>query len=430
MDRPDRKRILAWCLYDWGNSAFTTLVVTFIYATYFSQALAPTPAVGTVLWSRAMGISALLIAMGSPILGAMADRGGSRRRSLCIASLLCIAFTAGLTFVAPGQPQTVPLALLLFVGANTAYEIAIVFYNAYLPELSPPEQSGRVSGYGWGLGYVGGILCLLLALILLVGNAPLLGLPREAGLHVRATNLLTALWFLLFTLPFLFLAPPEQQSPQPVTVATALGDLAATFRSLRQFRQVTRFLLAHLIYNDGLVTIFAFGGIYAAGTFGMTIAEVVLFGIALNIVAGVGALLFGHLDDAIGGKPTILLTLVGLTVATLTAAIAPTRLWFWLAGLGVGLFVGPNQSASRALMGRLTPPAQRAQFFGFFTLSGKITAFLGPILLGTTTALCHSQRAGIATIVPFFVLGGLLLSTVRPTPPPPAAAAKTFAPAD
>lgn len=423
---PGQRRIAAWCLYDWGNSAFTTLVVTFIYSTYFSQALAPTPEAGTVLWSRAMGTSALLIALCSPLLGALADRGGSRRRALITASLLCIGFTAALTLVAPGAPQAVPLALLLFVAANTAYEIGIVFYNAYLPELSPPEKSGRISGYGWGLGYVGGILCLLAALVLLIGNQPLLGLPTAAGLHIRATNLLAALWFLLFSLPFFLLAPSDHRRRTPVTVAEALTDLRATFRSLREFRQIMRFLLAHLIYNDGLVTIFAFGGIYAAGTFGMTIPEVVLFGIVLNIAAGLGALFFGHLDDAIGGRFTILLTLLGLTIATLTAALAPTRFWFWLAGIGVGIFVGPNQSASRALMGRLTPPAQRAQFYGFFTLSGKVTAFLGPILLGTATALFGSQRAGIATIVPFFLIGGALLLTVREPPRPTAPAANTF----
>jgi UMF1 family MFS transporter len=426
----DRQRLVAWCFYDWGNSAFTTLVVTFIYSTYFSQALAPTPAAGTVLWSRAMGTSALLIALGSPILGAMADRGSNRRRSLRIASLLCIALTTALTFITPGQPQAVLLSLLLFVGANTAYEIAIVFYNAYLPELAPPGQSGRISGYGWGLGYVGGILCLLAALLLLVGNQPLLPLPTTTGFHVRATNLLTALWFLIFSLPFLLLAPAEPQPQKSGSIAAALADLKATFRALRQFRQVTRFLLAHLIYNDGLVTIFAFGGIYAAGTFGMTIAEVVLFGIALNVAAGLGAFLFGHLEDAIGGKRIILLTLAGLTIATLAAAMAPDRFRFWLAGLTVGLFVGPNQSASRALMGRLTPPAHRAQFFGFFTLSGKVTSFLGPVLLGTATAFFESQRAGIATIVPFFLIGAILLFTVYETPEPPAPARKTFAAAD
>jgi UMF1 family MFS transporter len=412
----DRQRLVAWWFYDWGNSAFTTLVVTFIYSTYFSQALAGTPETGTVLWSRAMGASALLIAITSPLLGALADRGGNRRRSLRLASFLCIILTAALTFVSPGQPQALLLALLLFVGANTAYEIAIVFYNAYLPEFASADRSGRISGYGWGLGYVGGILCLAMALVLLVGSEPLLALPREAGLHVRATNLLTALWFLLFTLPFLLLAPPDRLQGKPATVATAVADLADTFRSLRRFRQVSRFLLAHLIYNDGLVTIFAFGGIYAAGTFGMTIPEVVLFGIALNIAAGIGAFLFGHLEDAIGGKPTILLTLAGLTLATLTAALAPDRFWFWLAGLFVGLFVGPNQSASRALMGRLTPAPHRAQFYGFYTLSGKVTAFLGPLLLGSATAFFQSQRAGIATIIPFFLIGGLLLLAVSETP--------------
>ena len=423
----DRKLLTAWCFYDWANSAFTTLVVTFIYSTYFSQAFAPSPEEGTVLWSRAMGLSALLVALLAPALGALADRSGGRKGLLITASLCCILATATLTLVAPDQPYAIPLALGLFVLANTAYEIGIVFYNAYLPEIGPAEKTGRLSGYGWGLGYAGGILCLLTALLTLVNDTPWFQISPATGLQYRATNLLTALWFLCFSLPFFLLAPRQPRSRQAgPTVASTVGDLAATLQRLRRFPRIGRFLLAHLIYNDGLVTLFAFGGIYAAGTFGMTISQVVVFGIVLNIAAGLGALFFGHLDDAIGGRRTILLTLAGLTLATIGAALAPTRTWFWLAAIGVGIFVGPNQSASRSLMGRLTPPEHLAQFYGLFTLSGKITAFMGPLLLGTATALFHSQRAGIATIIPFFVLGGLILWPVREQSGDETAAPETF----
>lgn len=426
MHGSDKKAIIAWCFYDWGNSAFTTLVVTFIYSTYFSQAMAPDPKTGMILWSRAMSISAVLIAILAPLLGALADRGGNRRQSLILASLSCMAFTALLAFIAPGDNHAIFLALGLFVLANTSYEMGIVFYNAYLPDLAPVAQTGRVSGYGWGLGYVGGILCLLTALITLLGDAPPFNIPVAAGFQYRATALLAALWFFFFSLPFFLLASPSRQTASSFSLGAALADLRATLAHVRQFRNICRFLIAHLIYNDGLVTLFAFGGIYAAGTFGMTINEVVVFGIVLNIAAGCGAFLFGHLDDAIGGKKTILLTLTGLVLATLAAALAQSRFWFWLAGIAIGLFVGPNQSASRSLMARLTPPEKLAQFYGFFTLSGKLTAFLGPLLLGAATGLFQSQRAGVATIIPFFLVGGLLLLRVGETQPVAREPNKTF----
>lgn len=167
-----------------------------------------------------------------------------------------------------------------------------------------------------------------------------------------------------------------------------------------------------MIYNDGLVTIFAFGGIYAAGTFGMALPEVILFGIALNVAAGLGALGFGFIDDKVGGKPTIMVSIVALLAATIIAVLAPTKAWFWVAGIAIGIFVGPNQSASRSLMGRFTPEKHQAEFFGFYTLSGKITSFMGPIMLGTVTAMFQNQRAGVATVLLFFLAGGLALLLV------------------
>ena len=179
-----------------------------------------------------------------------------------------------------------------------------------------------------------------------------------------------------------------------------------------RYREIVKFLIARLIYNDGLVTVFAFGGIYAAGTFGMTLSEVIVFGVAINVAAGLGALVMGFLDDKIGGKNTIMITLVVLCVATGMAVWAPNRTWFWIAGMLIGLFVGPNQSASRSLMGRFVPDKHQSEFFGFFNFSGKVTSFFGPILLGTLTAVTGSQRAGVATVLLFFIVGGALLASV------------------
>lgn len=414
--RIDARAIVAWCLYDWANSPFTTLVVTFIYATYFTQAIASDEIGGTAAWSRAVTVTALTVALLSPVLGAAADRGGLRRRFLFGATLLCIVATTILTFVAPGTPNAVLVSLTVFVIANVAFEMGMVFYNALLPVVAPPQKIGRISGYGWGLGYLGGLAALAVALVALVQpETPWFGITKEAGFHIRATNLLVAGWFAVFSVPIFLAVPPEPAARGPVGPRAAFAELAATFREIRRFRETAKFLLARLIYNDGLITIFAFGGIYAAGTFGMSFEEILVFGIVINLFAGLGALGFGYLDDLLGGKRTVLVSIVALLVATALAAWAPTRLWLWIAACLIGVFAGPNQSASRSLMGRFTPPERRAEFFGFFAFSGKFTAFLGPLLFGVMTQVFGTQRAGVAIVLVLFAIGGLLLLAVDET---------------
>ncbi len=413
--------VASWCLYDWANSAFTTLVVTFVYATYFSQTFAEDADRGTALWSRGITISSLIIALISPMLGAMADRSGLRRRFLMVATLVSVGATAWLTFIVPGSGNAVLAALVLFVVANVGFEVGMVFYNSFLPQLSTPRTIGRISGYAWGLGYAGGLVCLVVALLGLIGlgeGAPWLPLSTEDGFNVRASNLLVGLWFLIFSLPALILLRDEV-TPRAATSAggavasirRAFQDLRRTLTRIRDFKDIVRFLVARLIYNDGLITVFAFGGVYAAGTFGMDTSEVIVFGIALNVTAGLGAFLFGLVDDRVGGRTTVLWSLVGLFVCSLVAVAAPNRTWFWAAALVLGLFMGPNQSASRSLMGRFAPKRYESEFFGFFAFSGKATAFLGPMLLGLITA-GYGQRAGIAVVLAFFLVGGLLLLRV------------------
>ena len=410
VDNP--KIIASWSLYDWANSAFTTLVVTFIYSIYFSKAIAPDEISGTVLWSRAVSASAIAIAVLSPIAGAVADRGGLRRRFLVISTAICIAATAALAFVEPGQANSVILALTIFMIANVAFEMGIVFYNAYLPDIASPPKIGRVSGYGWGLGYLGGLVCLGLALAVFVRDEPLFGISTVDGFNVRATNLLVAGWFALFSIPFLILGKDEPGTAGKIRIGEAFGELRETFRQIRRYKQMVKFLIARLIYNDGLITIFAFGGIYAAGTFGMELKEIIRFGIMINVTAGLGAFLFGFVDDKLGGKQTVLISIAALSVITVAAVFAPNKTWFWIVGLLIGIFVGPSQSASRSLMGRFVPRKHQTEFFGFFAFSGKFTAFLGPLFLGAATQLFNNQRAGIATVLLFFIVGGALLMRV------------------
>lgn len=400
-------------MFDFANSPFTTLVVTFVYATYFTQAIAPDPIAGTVLWSRGVTITAIVVALCSPVLGALADRGGLRKRFVVVSTLIAVAATAALYGVLPGQVMT---ALVIFIVANIAFEFATVFYNAFLPDLTTERNIGRVSGWGWGLGYLGGLGALAVALVTLVQpETPWFGFSTDQGENVRATNLLVAAWFLIFSLPlFLFVRDDRSNRSAPGTVIRdSLAQLASTFREVRKHRETVKFLIARLVYNDGLVTIFSFGGIYAAETFGFSLTDVLVFGIVINIAAGLGAIAMGYLDDWAGAKLTIIVSLLGLIAAALVGIFSQNPAWFWAAGVTIGIFAGPNQAASRSLMGRFVPHGMQNEYFGFFAFSGKLTAFIGPLLLGVVTGIADSQRVGMGVVLIMFVIGLLLFLAVR-----------------
>ena len=408
-----RQNVFVWSLYDFANSAFTTLVVTFIYAAYFTKAIAENEIIGTALWSRAVSLTAIIVAIASPIMGVIADKANLRKTILVFMTYTSIFGSIMLYFAMPGE---VMKALTWFVIANIGFELGGVFYNAYLPEIAPENKIGRVSGYGWSFGYVGGLLCLVIALIGFVNpEIPWFGFSKVAGENIRATNILVAVWFGIFSLPMILILktkPKENNTKSKFNIFSGMNELVHTFREIKKYKQVVKFLLARMIYNDGLVTIFAFGGIYAAGTFGFSFEEIMIFGIVLNVTAGIGAFIFGFLDDKLGGILTIQITLICLIAAGLMAIFAQSKLFFWIAGIIVGIFSGPNQAASRSLMGRFTPRSRENEFYGFFAFSGKMTAFIGPLCLGILTELFDSQRAGVSIVVVLFVVGLFLLKSV------------------
>lgn len=407
--------LFAWCLFDWANSGFPTVIATFVFSAYFAKAVAPSEIIGTGYWGWATSVSALAIAIVSPVLGAIADRAGRRKPWIATLSLLCIAGTAALWFTKP-DPAFMMVGLVAFVVANFAFETGGVFYNAMLPDLAAPRMIGRVSGWGWGLGYLGGLTCLAVALAGFVQpEHPWFGLDKGQAEHLRATALLVAAWFAVFIIPFLLWTPDRVSAG--IDAATAIRDgvrtLLGTLRRVREHGNIVRYLIAHMVYTDGLNTLFAFGGIYAAGTFDMDFQELILFGIALNVTAGLGAAAFAWIDDAIGPKRTILIAIAGLTILSTILLLIESKTVFWIVALPLGLFMGPAQSASRSLMARLAPEALRAEMFGLHALSGKATAFVGPAALGWVTIAFDSQRAGMATILVFFVAGAILLLPVR-----------------
>lgn len=409
--------VVSWCLYDWANSSFNTVIGTFVFSVYFARGIYGDETAGSALWAYVIGLSGLAVAVLSPVLGAIADRGGRRKPWLAVLMAATVAATALLWFARPA-PEYVTYALVLVVFASVAFELANVFYNAMLPSVAPPGMTGRVSGWGWGLGYIGGLACLATALFGLIGfggAAPLLPVPEAEQAGVRATALLVAAWFALFALPLFLFAPdrPATGIGAGRAVREGLATLWRTLREVRRYGDIVRFLIASALYRDGLATLFAVGGLYAAGTFGMSFDQILVFAIGLNVTAGLGAAGFAFLDDAAGSKRTVLLALVGLIGFGVPLLLISDADWFTGLALGLGLFVGPAQAASRSLLARLAPPHMETEMFGLYALTGKSIAFLGPVLFGLVTTAFDSQRAGMATILGFFVVGGALLLTVR-----------------
>lgn len=412
---PGRRAVFSWCLFDWANSPQPTIIVTFVFSAYFAQGIVGDEIEGAFLWSQTMAAAGFAVAILSPVLGAIADRGGRRKPWIGLFSAGCVVATALLWFAEPDR-SSIPLALALVAVSVLCFEIATVFYNASLPNVAAPDRMGRTGGWGWGAGYVGAIACLALCLFGLVqADPPPFGLDPSQAEHVRATALVAALWWIVFGWPYLAWVPDGARAGIGAGEAIRSGLLALwkTLRSLRDYKNIAVFLLARMIYADGLATLFQIGGLYAAGTLGMGFAEIVQFGIAMNVTAGIGAFALGWLDDRIGSRRTIEISLVGLSVFAAAVLMVDSVLWFWVFGLALCVFVGPVQSASRTLMARLAPPHMRAEMFGLYAFSGKSTSFVGPLLFGWVTLWFDSQRAGMATILVFWLVGLVLLRLVR-----------------
>jgi UMF1 family MFS transporter len=418
-----RGAVIGWCLYDWAMSAFNTVIGTFVFSVYFSRGIVGNEVEGPALWAQAVAISGFFVLILSPFLGGVADHGGRRKTWLAAFTVAALVPTALLWFSAPTPDSIVP-TMILIVLATVAFELTYVFYNTLLLDVAPPERLGRVSGLGWGLGYAGGLVCLTVALFGLVGlgdSPPLLPLSTEGSENLRATGPLVALWWAIFALP-LFLLVRERPGGLPLHQALSRGfhGLLGAFDWVRTKPGMLRFLIASAIYREGFNVLFAMGGIYAAGTFGLSFTELLIFAIGLNVTSAIGAIAFGHLDDRIGSKPTILLALAGLIALGIPIILVGDKMVFIVLALVIGLFMGPAQAASRTLMGRLAPAGGEGEAYGLYSLTGRATGFVGPLLYALGTSVFESQRAGMAVIILLFGLGFILLVplSVRRRPEP------------
>lgn len=408
------KSLLSWAFYDWANSSFSSIIETFVLPAYFVKAVVQNEELGTEKWGIALGITGLIIAIGGPILGAIADQAGQRKKWLGLFTLLNLIACALMWYITP-NPDSTLFALFLFSIATMGSEFAYVFYNAMLPDLAPPDKVGRWSGWGWGLGYVGGMLSLVVALFLFIDpHVSLFNFNRENSEEVRAAFVLVALWYGLFSIP-LFLNTPDTPKKMAILPAVRKGliQLKESFLDLKRYGSLFRFFIARMFFIDGLLTLFAFGGIFAASRFNMPEEKVLVFGIVLNVSAGIGAAIFALLDDRFGPRKMMIVSLLCLIAFGLLTLFAQSETQFWLMGMLVGAFVGPVQASSRSYLARVAPPELMNQMFGFFSLSGKATSFMGPLVVSTVIALTGSLIIGMTSIIIFFILGLALLLTVK-----------------
>jgi MFS transporter, UMF1 family len=444
---PSRLAIFGWMMFEWATQPFFTLVTTFVYAPYFAAAIVNDPVRGQTLWGLASSGAGFVIALLSPMLGAIADASGRRKPWIAGFGAMLVIGAGALWFGKPDDPASVGPVLAAYVVGAVGVQGAIVFVNAMMPSLVPATRLGRLSGNGWAIGYAGGLMSLVATLGFiaadphngrtLLGLAPVLGLDGALREGDRATGPLTALWALLFGLPLFFFTPdvPKQRTVVEA-VGQGLSSLAQTLRQLPRNRDLAWFLVANMIYADGLVALFAFGGIYAAGTFGWQTIEIGIFGIVLAATGALGAALGGRLDDRFGPKRVILTSLVILILAAISILsidrdrlafvilVAPPvhgsslygstaeRIYFVI-GLVIGAVAGPMQAASRSLLVRLSPANRVTQSFGLLALSGKMTSFVGPLLVGVVTAATSSQKSGMAVLIGFFLIGALAMSRVQ-----------------
>ena len=421
-----KRTIFSWSIYDFANQPFTTIILTFVYSTFFADFIAPNAEQGAIMWGKAITISSLAIAFLSPIMGSIADSGGYRKIFLIFWTWICVIFSFLLYFPVQGQIFN---ALLFFCIANIGFEMGGIYLNAYLPEIAPKNKIGRISGYGWSFGYIGGLLALIISFVLFIQPENPVNpftsvlLNKSTGEHIRIINIFIAVWFAIFSIPtFLFLHDTKKTKKiNFLLIKQSFNNLSKTFSEIKEYKEVLKFLIARLVYNDALITIFAFGGIYAKEIFDFTFNDIFIFGIVLNVTAGIGAFLLGFLDDIVGGKKTIQISNIGFILACILAVVAPAfnnsfvegKTIFWIAGILIGICSGPNQAASRSLMGRMIPKNKENEFYGFFAFSGKATAFIGPFLFSTIVSITDNLRYGLLMVAGLFFIGFILMNSVN-----------------
>lgn len=402
-----RKSQIGWALYDWASSPVPTLHATFIFAVYFTTVIMPDG--GSVVWAYMTGITAFTIALIAPLLGSYADSTG-KFKELIVLFIALGSIATGLLWFAQPNEAFISYAIILSAISIFFLESSFIFYNAILGKMTQRDHIGSLSGLAWGGGYIGSVIALIVVLVVFImPDKSFFALDKSQSEHIRATMLFAASWAIIFSLPMMFYLPSFSQKNNKNNKNSAILSLKTSIIEARKIPNLLRFLLARMAYNDGLITLFAFGGIYATKVFSFSQFEIILFAIGLNISAGMGAIIGGFLDDNIGPIKTIKLALIGLFLCGLVAIITPYKMIFWLVGVGLGLFVGPVQSASRTYLSHTASDKHKGGLFGLYMVSGKLTSFIGPFLYGWLVMMSGNERYGMAVVLLLIALGFVLL---------------------
>jgi UMF1 family MFS transporter len=396
----DKGRVFVWTLFDFANTSFSIIVVTFLYAVYFKKTVAGNEAIGDLYWSISTSIAMIITAIISPVLGAIADYSAGKKRFLLFFTSLCILGTASLYFIGPGQ---IFWGIFLFVIANVGFEAGLVFYDAFLPEITSPKNYGRVSGYGFGMGYLGSLATLAIVF------------PFIESSLIKETFPIAAAFFLVFSLPlFFFLKETRNKAEKSKSfISIGFGRVWATLTHLKYYKNLAIFLLAYFFYIEGVNTVIFFSGNYASTTLGFNEMELLIFFIVVQTTAIAGSVLLGIIADKVGQKKTIVYSLYIWLVTVILAYFIHDKTGFYIVGLLAGIAMGSSQSTSRSLMSKLTPPEKKTEFFGFYSFFGKSSAVIGPLVFGLVSFISGDQRLAIISIAFFFIVGLLILTRVK-----------------
>ncbi|VXB80601.1 MFS transporter [Citricoccus sp. K5] len=417
IDRPlNRRHVTAWALWDWGSASFNAVMVTFVFATYLaSDSFGPDDR-GTQWLTAANAIGGIVVALTAPVMGQRSDRGGRRKLWLGINTGVVILLTALCFFVRPDEAYLL-LGVVLIAAANVAFEFAGVNYNAMLLQVATPKTIGKVSGIGWGAGYVGGIFLLLILYVgFISGDTHWLGVTNDDAMNIRVVALFSALWFVAFALPLFFSTPEHRGSgeEEKVSLLESYRRLWRTIVGLwRHQRNTFWFLASSAVFRDGVSAVFAYGAILGTTVYCVDPADILIFGIAANVVAAAGSFAGGWIDDRIGPKRVIMGSLVGLIVAAGVIFFLNGTTAFWIFGLLLCFFVGPVQSSSRSFLGRLTSEARAGEIYGLYATTGRAVSFLTPALISVGIALTGDSRYMVPAILLVLIAGMALLVRVR-----------------
>ncbi len=402
----NKGKIFAWTLFDFANTAFYVIILTVGFPLYFKEIITNSSPNADFLWGLAFSISMLLVAMISPLLGAVADYGAGKKKFLAAFTGLCILATASLFFTGSSM---IFWAIVLLVLANIGFEAGLVFYDAFLPEITTERSYGRVSGYGFAMGYVGSLITLLLIIPLYEGGF------EEANLfNVRISFILAAFLFFIFALPIFIYVPDKQYKLkfEAKFLVQGYARLRSTFRDFKKYKNIAIFLLAYFLYIDGVNTIIIFSSIFARETLQMTFTEIILLFIIVQTSAIIGSAIFGIISDHIGHKKTLIITLLIWIGIVVSAFFVEDKTVFYVIAAFAGISLGSSQSTSRSLITLLTPAEKKTEFFGFYSFFGKASAILGPFVFGIISSVIN-QRTAIISIAFFFITGLLVLTKVK-----------------